>query len=88
MESAHKWGYSEWADQIDCIAREDVAEITAGTPFDWGRGTYAVATGIYESTHVGADLGFDYVDKWTPVIERQLLYGGLRLATLLNDIFK
>ena len=88
VDSAHKWGYAEWADQIDCIAKKDVASITAGTPFDWGRGTYAVVTEIYESTPVGADLGFDYMGKWTPTIERQLLYGGLRLATLLNDIFK
>jgi hypothetical protein len=54
---------------------------------DWARETFAIATEVYGSTPQGSKLSYDYQARWTPVIEQQLLRGGLRLAHLLNSVF-
>lgn len=88
IESAHKWTYSEWANEIDCVSKAEMAAICGGTLQDWGRETYEYATKIYEGTPAGSKLSYDYVSEWAPVVEQQLERGGLRLAAVLNEIFK
>lgn len=88
IESSRKWTYSEWAEEIDICDRKTVARIVEGTTNDWGRETFGITTQIYDSTPVGSKLSYDYVSEWSPVIEQQLLRGGLRLAAILNDIFR
>lgn len=86
-ESAHKWSYSEWADQIDRATPESHAAIVAGTPESWAKETYTIAGRVYDLTPKGSRLSYNEVAYWTPVIERQFLRGGLRLAHVLNSIF-
>lgn len=88
LESAHKWTYSEWTDQLDRVTKAEVKEMTAGSLDDWGAQTYEIAKHIYETTPVGTRVSYDYVSESAPIIERQLLLGGLRLASILNEIFK
>lgn len=88
IDSAHKWGYSEYADMLDVTDKAKIAEITKGSIDDWAKATIAVVAEIYDSTPVGADLGYDYVNRWTPTVEEQLTMGGLRLAKILNELFK
>ena len=88
IESAHKWTFTEWAEQIDVLDRKAARAITEGSVNDWGRETFAITTKIYDSTPVGSKLSYDYVSEWTPVAEQQLLKGGLRLASILNAIFE
>lgn len=87
IESAHKWTYTEWAEEIDLKDKALIADISKGSVSDWGRETFSIATDIYNTTPVGSKLSYNYVDKWTPVVEMQLLKGGIRLAAVLNDIF-
>lgn len=88
VESAHKWGYEEWVQEIDIVSKKEVKQIVSGAPHEWGRETYRLARAVYDGTPIGSKLSYDYVNEWAPVIERQLLHGGLRLASILNDIFK
>jgi len=88
VESAHAWSCSEWVKEIDVKDREEVSGIASGMPSEWGRESYEVAKQIYEATPAGSKLSYDYVSDWGPVVEDQLLKGGIRLATLLNSIFK
>lgn len=88
VESAHKWTYTEWVDQIDVTDRAAAAAIASGTPDDWAAETFGITRKIYDATPVGSNLSYDYVEEWAPVAEQQLLRGGLRLAALLNSIFK
>lgn len=88
IESAHKWTHSEWAEELDILDKKAQAEITAGTTTDWGKETCGLSTKLYEATPVGSKLSYDYVSEWTPMLEDQLLKGGLRLASVLNEIFK
>ena len=87
LESGHSWSHTEWAEEVDRKGSYKMNLITAGSPLDWARETHSITTRIYASTPCGAKLSYDYVAEWTPVIEQQLLRGGLRLASILNGIF-
>lgn len=87
-ESAHKWSYTEWQQQIDRVSPDKELEIIlGGTPEKWASETYEICKDVYDQTPDGTNISYDYVAKWTPVIEQQFLKGGLRLADLLNSIF-
>ena len=88
IENAHKWTYTEWVEQIDTYSIDTDKKIAEGTPESWGRQTYEICKKIYDSTPVGAKLSYDYVSDWTGTVEEQLLRAGLRLASVLNDIFR
>ncbi len=88
LESGHKWSYTEWQQQIDRATPEETAEILSLNNADkWGEETYCIAKKIYETTPVDTNIEYNYIAEWTPVIEQQLLKGGLRLADLLNTVF-
>ena len=88
IESAHKWTYSEWADQIDRLTKQEQWQMVQGSPTTWGKETYEICKKIYDTTPVGSKLSYDYVSEWTETVEQQLLRAGLRLAEVLNGIFK
>lgn len=88
LESSRKWTYSEWAKEVDICDKKTAASIAKGTADDWGRETYSITMQIYDRTPVGSKLSYDYVSEWSPVVEQQLLKGGIRLAAVLNDIFR
>lgn len=87
VETGHKWSYTEWADQIDRAPAPFQAIILEGGLNDWGRETYEIAKEVYSSTPEGSVVGYDYIARWTPVVEQQLLKGGLRLAHILNSAY-
>ena len=87
VESAHNWTYTEWQKQIDIISKKDKKSVQQGSVEDWFKQTHSIAELIYASTPEGARLSYDEVAKYAPIIEQQLLYGGLRLAYLLNEIY-
>lgn len=87
-EAAHKWSYTEWQQQIDRVsAEEKAAIISEGTPEKWGKECYEIASEVYAATPQDTNISYDYIARWTPVIETQFLKGGLRLADLLNSIY-
>lgn len=89
VEYGHKWSYTEWQQQIDRATPEETAVILeASRPIDWGKESYELSKEIYSTTKQNSNLEFDYIAKWTPVIEQQLLKGGLRLAEVLNRALK
>lgn len=87
-EAGHRWSHTEWQQQIDRVSKAEQQEITAGTPADWARETHAICTEVYGATPEGTAISYDYVAQFTPVVERQLLRAGLRLAHLLNGIYR
>ncbi len=87
VESAHKWSYSEWQQQIDRLSQADAEMLCQGSPADWFRETAAITASIYKVTPAGAKISYDYLNTMTPVIEQQFLRGGLRLASLLNALY-
>lgn len=88
VESAHNWTYTEWQKQIDIISKEEKNAVRQGSVEDWFKQTHAIAEQVYAATPEGARMSYDEVAKYTPIIEQQLLKGGLRLAQLLEDIYR
>ena len=87
VESAHRWSYSEWQDNIDRANRKEQKGYVHGEPNDWIEETVAIAQDVYQNSLTGANLSYDYVAYFAPIIELQLLKGGLRLAKLLEEIY-
>ncbi|MDE6046207.1 MAG: S1/P1 Nuclease, partial [Alistipes sp.] len=87
-EAAHRWSYTEWQQQIDRLSKEEIAAVQAGEPRDWVLETFEICKEIYDYTPEGTKVSYDYVAKYTPIIEQQFLRGGLRLARLLNEIYR
>lgn len=87
MNSGHSWSYTEWQQQLDRLNPEAEAQTAAGNIDDWAKETYVIATSVYEYFPEGCKVSYNEVAKWTPVIEVQILRGGLRLARVLNAIF-
>lgn len=87
-EAGHKWGFTEWQSQTDRLPEAAIAEIQAGEPADWIAQTHAICVGVYKDTPEGTKISYDYIDRYTPVVEQQFLRGGYRLARLLNEIYR
>ena len=87
VESAHKWGYTEWQYQVDRASKSEVKAIAQGTPNDWIEETVELARDVYDNSPKNVNLSYDYVSLYAPVIEQQFLKGGIRLAKLLEEIY-
>ena len=87
VESAHNWGYTEWQRQIDRKSKAEGQQIQQGVPEEWFMETVELCKGIYKDLPEGTKLSYDEVAKYAPMIEEQLLKGGLRLAKILEEIY-
>lgn len=86
-EAAHKWSYTEWQEQIDRADEDEQAAITAGSVDDWAKEGVAIAASVYNAYRPGTEASYDAVADAAPLVERQFLKGGLRLAHVLNTLF-
>ncbi|MGV4413422.1 S1/P1 nuclease [Chryseobacterium sp. T1] len=84
---SQKYSYTEYAKLLDIKTKDEVKVIQAGTLEDWLYDSHKIANKIYAETPEGSKLAYDYQYKFNDTMERQLLYGGLRLAKLINDLF-
>lgn len=95
-DAAHKWSYTEWVKQLDRL-KEDVATAvvfpetypsagvyTSGLVDVWAKETVGVADKVYKKMPPKSEIKYDEIAWSAPIIEEQLLAGGLRLAFLLN----
>ena len=88
IATRHPWGFSDTAAMLDTYNKEQIAKVTAGTPYDWG---YDSAKVSYEVHSVKPEQKLDkrlYLNKYAPLAESQIRNAGYRLAALLNSIFK
>lgn len=89
------WTEEEWVKQLDTLATPDkVAEWSKGTVADWATGTLAMAKltyhlpGSHELLPSGTKLGEDYYRFALPIVQQQLAKAGVRVAEVLNGIFR
>lgn len=87
VESAHRWSYSEWQQQVDRASRKEQKAIAQGRPNDWIEETVLLARDIYATSSTGENLSYDYVAHYAPIVEQQLLKGGIRLAKILEELY-
>ncbi len=86
LVDSQKYSYTEYARLLDIKAKGEVTQIQSGTLEDWLYDSHKIANKIYSQTPADSKLMYDYEYKFKDTMERQLLYGGLRLAKLLNEV--
>ena len=91
IESARRWGYQEWVEQLDRKDRKFKKAIVRGTYEDWFMKTVENAAGIYDYVErideKEPNLSYQFVYDFSPTLEESLTLGGYRLAYVLNTIF-
>ena len=91
IDSARKWNYSEWVEQLDRTDKKFKKSVMRGTYEEWFVDTVNGAASIYEYVeNMGVEnpnLSYQYVYDFSPLLEDRLLVGGYRLAYVLNMIF-
>lgn len=80
--------YSELAASIDHADAGQVRNWLQGTPADWAQEEMAYRPQIYDDIQPGEKLGYAYEYRNWPLVQEQLLKGGIRLAGLLNALFR
>ncbi len=83
---SQKYSFNEYADVLNIRNKKEVKQIQAGTLEEWFYDGHKIANNIYANTKIGNNYSYDYQYKYNAVLERQLLYGGLRLAKILNEV--
>mgnify|MGYP003588962766 FL=1 len=81
-----KYSYTKYTRVLDVKSKQEVKTIQLGTLEDWLYDSQKAANRIYANSVAESNYSYDYNYKFQPLIERQLLYGGLRLAKILNEI--
>lgn len=80
-----KLSYTEYVEFIDTNNQKVISEYLNSEPKDWVLESFEIAQNLY---NVGdGKFKYAYVYEQTPVINKRLLQGGIRLAGLLNKLF-
>ncbi|MDX1315298.1 MAG: S1/P1 nuclease [Eudoraea sp.] len=79
--------YTELTNKVDKLNRKERLALAQGDVYSWVEESQDIANELYDSVEVGEKLGYSYSYKYWPIVEQQLLKGGVRLAEVLNDIF-
>jgi hypothetical protein len=83
-----KMSYLELANNTQNLSKEQIKAIEKGTVIDWVHDTHKLSKMAYESVKVGEKLRYRYSYDHFGTVRTQLQKGGIRLAKLLNDIYK
>jgi hypothetical protein len=89
IDSARKWNYSEWVEQLDRTDKKFKKSVMRGTYEEWFKETVEGAASIYEyvESMENPNLSYQFVYDFSPLLEDRLIIGGYRLAYVLNMIF-
>jgi len=81
-----KLSYTELAGFLDHATPEEIAAWQASGYRDWIAESFALREQVYDlGDH---RLGYGYAHDNVPIVERRLVQAGVRLAGLLNNVFK
>ncbi|MEP7111430.1 MAG: S1/P1 nuclease [Ferruginibacter sp.] len=81
--------YTEYSAAINHPTPEEIKEWQQEPVSNWVYQSYQLAEKIYgDINQPDQKLGYDYNFNYVPILNQQLLKGGVRLAGLLNDIFE
>ena len=88
MIESYNMSYTELAENIRELTKLEKQQIASGTFEDWMYESNELSKKVYDSAEVGEKLGYRYMYDWFPVVQEQLQKGGIRLAQVLNEIYK
>ncbi|MBC7427718.1 MAG: S1/P1 nuclease [Bacteriovorax sp.] len=79
--------YTEYSSYLNHFTKDETKDFTKGTFIDWAKESQDLRGVVYD-TGDSENLGYEYHHKVKPTYELRLRQAGLRLATILNSIFK
>lgn len=79
----YKMSYTEYATKLMDSKKLDFPQ---GNALEWSKESHSFVPKIYETT-AGSYLSYDYVYEVLPIIDQRLFQAGIRLSTILNEIF-
>ena len=88
MIDDYKMSYSELAENETMLSEAEVEAIQKGTLLDWVYESKKLAEKVYASAKDQDALRYKYGYDFFPLVRSQLQKGGIRLAYLLEMIFK
>jgi hypothetical protein len=80
--------YTEYSNAIGFATPAERAKWQKQPMSEWIYESYVISRNIYKDITPDAKLSYNYNFKWISTVDQQLLKGGVRLAGLLNEIFK
>ena len=80
--------YTELANTLPQLSKKEKKGIQQGNIYNWVEESQELANELYGSVTVGEKVGYQYSYKYWGTVEDQLQKSGLRLAKVLNDLFK
>ena len=80
--------FTELAQNTDKISKEQVKYLQKGTVIDWANETQQLAIKVYGTASVGDKIGYGYMYENFELVRSQLQIAGVRLAYVLNTMFK
>lgn len=88
MIESYNMSYTELASNTPYLSKQQVKQIASGNFDSWMYESKELSKEVYASAEVGEKLGYQYMYVWFPKVMEQLQKGGIRLASVLNDIYK
>lgn len=88
MLDFYNMSYTEIAHNTKELTRKEIKDIQKGDLLDWVDESRTIAENLYKSVKPGDKLGYEYMYQEFPLVLQQLQKGGIRLAEVLNEIYK
>jgi len=88
MIDHYNMSYTELASNAKQLSKAQIKAIQSGSVMDWIRDSRKLAKKVYASAKPGDNLKYKYMYNYFGIVRMQLEKGGLRLAKLLNELFK
>lgn len=88
MIASFNMSYLELANNAQQLSKKEIANLQKGTLRDWVAEVHNLTKDVYNSVDDGDNLRYRYSYENFDIVRRQLQVGGIRLAKVLNDIFK
>ncbi|NJB81326.1 S1/P1 nuclease [Wenyingzhuangia aestuarii] len=88
MIDSYKMSYSELAVNLDIVPVKQNKANCKGTLIDWAHESRAIALKVYGAVKENDTVGYEYMYYNFPMVKKQLQKGGVRLAFVLDEVFK
>ncbi|KDN56747.1 S1/P1 nuclease [Flavobacterium seoulense] len=88
MIDDYQMSYTELSENNSSLSKTQIEEIEKGNLLDWIYESRQLALSIYDGVQADEKLGYKYSYENFPTVQKQLQKGGVRLALVLNEVFK
>ncbi|MDT8337521.1 MAG: S1/P1 nuclease [Candidatus Izemoplasmatales bacterium] len=87
MIEHYKMSYTELAASLPKPDKRKRKSIESGDLYDWVAEIRPITQQVYQSAEQGEKLDYRYMYAYFDLVKQQLLYAGIRLAKVLNELF-